>query len=207
MANVTETDSFDANVYQIDVGDAVIGGPGGISNIQPQQLANRTRWLYNRIGRILNSILSAVGIGNGASIGTTIISTLSLAANYLNNNGDELEFDVVGKYTNNDSLNLIIKVNTVAVFTKNIGNSVDTIIRMSGKISRIASSSQVLTVQYNEDSLAGSTANGLASQHIVPLTIDLTAVNSITFEVQNLASGANQFKVFKFTNYVNRIQP
>ena len=56
MANITESSTFDANVYQIETTDQVLGGAGGIANIQGQQLANRTRYLYNQY----NSLLSAL---------------------------------------------------------------------------------------------------------------------------------------------------
>lgn len=45
MANLTENATFDAGVYQIETVDPVVGGPGGIANLQAQQLANRTKYL------------------------------------------------------------------------------------------------------------------------------------------------------------------
>lgn len=45
MANLSETATFEAGVYQIETTDPVLGGPGGIANIQAQQLANRTKYL------------------------------------------------------------------------------------------------------------------------------------------------------------------
>ena len=62
MSNLTEASSFD-DVYQIETTDDVIGGPGGLSNRQPQQLANRTRWLKNRIHG-----LATVNVGVGADV-------------------------------------------------------------------------------------------------------------------------------------------
>ena len=47
MSNLTETSTFDAGVYQLALTDIVQGGPGGVSNMPQQNLANRTRWLYN----------------------------------------------------------------------------------------------------------------------------------------------------------------
>lgn len=45
MANLSENATFDVGVYQIETTDPVIGGPGGIANLQAQQLANRTKYL------------------------------------------------------------------------------------------------------------------------------------------------------------------
>lgn len=49
MANISEIDNFDANIYQLETTDPVEGGPGGIANTQAQALANRTLWLKNRV--------------------------------------------------------------------------------------------------------------------------------------------------------------
>jgi len=48
MANLTPVDSFD-NVYQLEITDPVLGGAGGIANQQAQDLANRTKYLYERL--------------------------------------------------------------------------------------------------------------------------------------------------------------
>lgn len=48
MANLTETSSF-VSVYQLETSDPVMGGPGGISNRQSQELANRTKWLKDQV--------------------------------------------------------------------------------------------------------------------------------------------------------------
>lgn len=45
MADLVETQNFDAGIYQLETTDPVEGGPGGIDNRQAQQLANRTAWL------------------------------------------------------------------------------------------------------------------------------------------------------------------
>lgn len=57
MANITETDSFDAGVYQLETTDPALAGANGIMNTPPRSLANRTRFLLNRI---LDGILSFV---------------------------------------------------------------------------------------------------------------------------------------------------
>lgn len=50
MANLSETDLWEAGIYQIEEDDPVLGGPSGITNMPPRQLANRT--LYQRLRSI-----------------------------------------------------------------------------------------------------------------------------------------------------------
>lgn len=45
MANLTESATWEAGVYQLETTDPVVGGPNGVSNTQPKQLANRTAYL------------------------------------------------------------------------------------------------------------------------------------------------------------------
>jgi hypothetical protein len=45
MANLTETANWETGIYQIETTDLVLGGPAGVANLQPKQLANRTAWL------------------------------------------------------------------------------------------------------------------------------------------------------------------
>jgi len=45
MANVTETATFDAGVYQLETTDPVVGGASGVSNTPHKNLANRTTYL------------------------------------------------------------------------------------------------------------------------------------------------------------------
>ena len=57
MANLPEQSTFDAGVYQIELQDPVVGGPGGISNLQGKALANRTRYLKDQADGIINTQL------------------------------------------------------------------------------------------------------------------------------------------------------
>lgn len=49
MSNLTEVSQWEAGIYQIETTDPVLGGPTGISNTQPKQLANRTLYLLDRL--------------------------------------------------------------------------------------------------------------------------------------------------------------
>lgn len=48
MANLTPANSFD-DVIRLETTDVVVGGVGGKSNVQGQQLLNRTEWLKNQV--------------------------------------------------------------------------------------------------------------------------------------------------------------
>ncbi|WP_421240151.1 hypothetical protein [Aeromonas enteropelogenes] len=52
MANITETPSYDAGIYQIETTDPVLGGPNGIANAQAKGLANRTAFLNQQINQL-----------------------------------------------------------------------------------------------------------------------------------------------------------
>lgn len=52
MANVPETASFDAGIYQIETTDPVLGGVNGIANAQAKGLANRTAFLKQQIDQL-----------------------------------------------------------------------------------------------------------------------------------------------------------
>lgn len=51
MASLTENITWEEGIYQIEQTDVVLGGADGISNLQQKQLANRTLWLRDQLGR------------------------------------------------------------------------------------------------------------------------------------------------------------
>lgn len=53
MANLSEIDEFTGGIYQLEITDQVEGGALGIANFQAKSLANRTRYLYNRVTALL----------------------------------------------------------------------------------------------------------------------------------------------------------
>lgn len=76
MANFVETDTFPTTVYILDITDPALGGGANTkANVQARDLANRTRWLYNRVNKIFFSFLTptltvpngTVGNVNGVS--------------------------------------------------------------------------------------------------------------------------------------------
>jgi hypothetical protein len=52
MANLTESQTYDAGVYQLETTDPVVGGPDGISNAPLKNLANRTAYLKKHVDDI-----------------------------------------------------------------------------------------------------------------------------------------------------------
>lgn len=50
MANLNETDQWEAGIYQWEEDDPVLGGPSGIDNRPPRELANRSR--YQRLRNV-----------------------------------------------------------------------------------------------------------------------------------------------------------
>lgn len=52
MANLPESSTFDAGVYQLELTDAVVGGPSGVSNAPLKNLANRTKYLKDHVDAI-----------------------------------------------------------------------------------------------------------------------------------------------------------
>lgn len=73
MANLTETSTFPAGIYQLETTDPVLGGPPnlgqglGMTNVPIQQLANRTRFLRDAVmpAAVLDSIKGVDGAGSG----------------------------------------------------------------------------------------------------------------------------------------------
>ncbi len=68
MANLTESATYDAGVYQIETSDAVIGGPTGISNKGAKNLANRTAYLKAHMDNAETALAShAISLGTYGS--------------------------------------------------------------------------------------------------------------------------------------------
>jgi len=76
MANVPESASYDAGIYQIEIVDAVIGGVNGISNLQAKGLANRTNWLkaqVNALNALKGTGIAAHSVANSYTGGQQVI--------------------------------------------------------------------------------------------------------------------------------------
>ncbi|HBO5664186.1 phage tail protein [Pseudomonas aeruginosa] len=59
MATLPESPDYAPGIYQIETSDPVVGGPGGVSNKQGEQLACRTAWLKVQVdGLVTGSIVA-----------------------------------------------------------------------------------------------------------------------------------------------------
>ncbi|WP_185739308.1 phage tail protein [Pseudomonas aeruginosa] len=59
MATLPESPDYAPGIYQIQTSDPVVGGPGGVSNKQGEQLACRTAWLKVQVdGLVTGSIVA-----------------------------------------------------------------------------------------------------------------------------------------------------
>jgi len=75
MANLTETATYDAGVYQLETADPVIGGALGISNAQAKALANRTAWLKGQVDALNTSNALKAPINSPTFTGTPAAPT------------------------------------------------------------------------------------------------------------------------------------
>lgn len=60
MANVTESENYDAGVYRYETGDSALGGETGIMAKPIKNLANRTKWLKTAVDAINIAIAGLV---------------------------------------------------------------------------------------------------------------------------------------------------
>lgn len=60
MAELPELNEWPEGIYQLETSDPVLGGPDGIDNLQAKQLASRTKWLKDQLGKIVSGA-SSVG--------------------------------------------------------------------------------------------------------------------------------------------------
>ncbi len=72
MASLQESPTWEEKIYRLQAHiDSPSGGADGITNLQPRQIANRTRWLFSRIARehtLLGHLVTADQIDEAAAI-------------------------------------------------------------------------------------------------------------------------------------------
>lgn len=79
MANLQESQNYEAGVYQLETTDPVVAGPEGISNLQAKQLANRTAWLKQQVDTLLAD-LGDLGIDDVSGLQIALNAKLGLMA-------------------------------------------------------------------------------------------------------------------------------
>jgi microcystin-dependent protein len=73
MANLTESASWEAGIYQLETSDPVQGGASGVSNQQAKQLANRTKYL-KQVHETLGQ-----AVGDGSALGNASVARTKIA--------------------------------------------------------------------------------------------------------------------------------
>ena len=71
MAKLPETSRYEADIYQIEKTDPVVGGRDGLSNRQATQLGNRTGWLKQKVDQLSGRWSSALSALNAHKADTT----------------------------------------------------------------------------------------------------------------------------------------
>lgn len=90
MANVTESSTWAAGIYQLELTDPVAGGPTGLANRQARELGNRTRWLRDhgvlaneaRTISVTHTFSAAQALDGGITVGGQQVLT---GTRFLNN--------------------------------------------------------------------------------------------------------------------------
>ena len=115
MANITETATWEANVYEWATTDPVQGGTGGIDNLPTSQLANRTQWLKGKVDALLAGDLQLKDAYNMTS-NTTLTSSYMGA--FINLSGSSALHVTIPAFNNSNALKdgqaIIIKNNTTS---------------------------------------------------------------------------------------------
>jgi hypothetical protein len=80
MANLIETPTFEAGIYQFETTDPVQGGPGGVDNLPHRQLANRTQALKTTQDAEVLRLTGHIGSGGASHAAATTVSAGFLSA-------------------------------------------------------------------------------------------------------------------------------
>jgi hypothetical protein len=78
MANVPESPTWEAGIYQFETTDPVQGGPDGIDNLPNKQLANRTAYLKQNLEALQQSV-DAVGVEGQNALWIAVEQAISFA--------------------------------------------------------------------------------------------------------------------------------
>lgn len=74
MANLTESVTYDAGVYQLETTDILAGGASGVSNSPQKNLANRTAYLKKHVDDIESGATTLPGYEQSANKSTSIVT-------------------------------------------------------------------------------------------------------------------------------------
>jgi hypothetical protein len=80
MANLIETPTFEAGIYQFETTDPLQGGPGGVDNLPHRQLANRTQALKTTQDAEVLRLTGHIGSGGTSHAAATTVSAGYMSA-------------------------------------------------------------------------------------------------------------------------------
>lgn len=80
MADLIETPQWEDGIRQLELTDPMLGGPNGLDNVAPRQLANRTAWLKQQLSALALQIAALdIEVENFPAMATAPLpNTLSL---------------------------------------------------------------------------------------------------------------------------------
>lgn len=181
MANLQETSTWEAGIYQLETSDPVMGGENGIDNRAPRQLANRTLWLKNELAR-------KIGIVNSDKLGKTenAVSASKLAtARTLAITGDgtgQANFD------GSDNANIALTLansgvtagsyNSVTVDAK--GRVTAGLTQTHGLVTATSATGTTNTATTNTNTFLNIVASGVGTASSVGSSTQITGTNGIT---------------------------
>ena len=105
MANLSETETYEAGIYQLETSDKLMGGSGGVSNRQAAQLANRTAWLK------ANKLEMSSG---------TFTATLHMNSNPANTTGTNVTAEETGSYMRVGDMVWITLASTITQYSNHV---------------------------------------------------------------------------------------
>lgn len=98
MANLSETASYDAGVYQLETTDPVQGGSTGVANAPLKNLANRTAYLKQVVDALVTAIGSYAPLASPALTGSPTAPTQALGDSSTKIATDEFVQKTLGGY-------------------------------------------------------------------------------------------------------------
>lgn len=172
-----------SNSTRLPIGPSGDSGTNGINGL------NGTSILY--------AYNSNSGVGTPASTVETILGGFTIPADKFNPNSNEIEVYFYMEYTNNDQVDLKIKLGGLTIYTEAVIGASDYKAIYKLKMNRISSTSQLWTLE--KLVYTGSAIDGLIN--IQTSAADETVSNTFQITAQNTTPIANQLKLKKLIAY------
>ncbi|AKG11499.1 pyocin knob domain-containing protein [Moraxella bovoculi] len=181
MANLRETSTWEAGIYQLETSDPVMGGENGIDNRAPRQLANRTLWLKNELVR-------QIGVVNSGKLGKTenavSASKLATARNIAMTGDGSWNVNFDGSQNASATMTLANSgvtagsYNSVTVDAK--GRVTRGLTQTHGLVTATTATGTANTATTNGNTFLNIVASGVGSTSSVGSSTQITGTNGIT---------------------------